>query len=626
YQWGEDGLNDFIGVRYYVTNASMNYLNGVYIGIYADVDAGPREYGSYHMDDQVGSFEGIWCVQKDDAEIPVNLYVGYVYDNDGDNGRTPGYFGIAMLGYPVWIYYGSAKGYDYQWYLDPGTRSCRLSTFRIFRGLQPFEHGGEPTNDYERYEVLSSGRKDKNSTTANDYKILLSVGPFFLEPGQTQCVDFAFVCGEGLEDMLDHTASATLVYHGCFFDADENTETGIDGRETMIIGPFEDFMPDPCNMPTVVYDIAPKETAWTNRDCREEIWNWQYPDCYTPPGIDKSRYVTGVKGEETRLNWITGSAPPPPNIRLVPQDCAVTVLWDNFSETVRDPISLQYDFEGYQIWRADDWHRPYGTTTLSGPTASLWHMLAIRDLINGVSPNINFKYPFENGGWMYEPLADMPGKQQYINQFTQILQDAPLDRVPCPPELSDEVCDTIEALARFGLGFDGGKQYYKFVDSGVKNGLHYFYSVIAYDHVLSGGKPSTIGRFNSPASNFKYITPVSRAQEADEFEESNVYVVPNPVTTENVEPWRLSPNNSDPTGIKCEFHNLPRCRSTVRIYTISGDIVQVLLHDGSNGNGTQKWDLLSRNGQEVTSGVYLFSVDPEDGRFPRTVGKFVIIR
>jgi hypothetical protein len=626
YQWGEDGLNDFVGVRYYVKNASMNYLSGVYIGIYADVDAGPREYGSYHMDDQVGYFEGIWCVQEEDAEVPVNTYVGYVYDGDGDNGKTPGYFGIALMGYPVLIYYGDGKGkYDFQWYIDPGTRSFRLSTFRVFRGLQPFEHGGEPTNDYERYEVLSSGRKDDNSTTANDYKILMAVGPFSIEPGETQYVDFAFVCGDGLEDMLDHAAIAQLVYQGCFYDADNDPDTGVDGRETMIIGPYDDFMPDPCNSP-VKYDLAPKETAWANRDCSEEIWKWQYQECYTPPAIDKSRYVTGLWGQETRLNWITGSAPPPPNIRLVPHDCAVTVLWDNFSETVPDPILLMKDFEGYQIWRADDWHRPYGTTTLSGPTAELWHMLAIRDRVNGLAPDVDFGRPFEDGGWGYEPLAGMPNKEQLIYNFESELIQAPLDKVACPPGLSEDVCDTLEALARFNLGFEGGKQYYKFTDVGVKNGLHYFYSVIAYDHVLSGGQPISIGRFNSPASNFKYVSPISDAQDADEFEDTNVYVVPNPVTPENVEPWRLNPNNSDPSGIKCEFHNLPKCRSTVRIYTVAGDLVQVLHHDGSDGNGTQKWNLLSRNGQEITSGVYLFSVEPEDGRFQRTIGKFVVIR
>ena len=34
----------------------------------------------------------------------------------------------------------------------------------------------------------------------------------------------------------------------------------------------------------------------------------------------------------------------------------------------------------------------------------------------------------------------------------------------------------------------------------------------------------------------------------------------------------------------------------------------------------------SRNGQTVTSGVYIFSVEPDDGRFPKSVGKFVVIR
>jgi hypothetical protein len=38
------------------------------------------------------------------------------------------------------------------------------------------------------------------------------------------------------------------------------------------------------------------------------------------------------------------------------------------------------------------------------------------------------------------------------------------------------------------------------------------------------------------------------------------------------------------------------------------------------------WDLVSRNGQNVTSGVYLFAVEPDDEKFNRTIGKFVVIR
>ncbi len=624
YQWGEEGLNDFVGVRYYVTNEGNDFLSGIYIGIYADVDAGPRDRGSYHMDDMVGYWEGVWCAQKGDIEWPIRTFVGYVYDENGDDGATPGYFGIALMGYPIWMKVGDTKNNFYVLY--PGYSPLRLSTFRVFRGLQPYEHGGEPTNDFERYEVLSSMRKDKNSDMPGDYKILMAVGPVSIEPGETHHVDFAFVCGEGLDDMLDAAATAALVYQGCFYDADNDPETGVRGRETLVMGTIEEFFPDPCNHPEEKYYLGHREFAWCNMDCSEEKWNREYPDCYTPPGVDVTRYITGLDGKETRLNWITGSAPPPPNLRLVPDDRAVIVHWDNFSETTPDAVTLKLDFEGYQIWRADDWHRPYGTTILSGPTADLWHMIAIRDLVNEVQPNIDFKKSFEQGGWMYEPLADLNGKQEYIASFEDILWDAPLDTVPCPPELSNEICDTLEALARHNLGFDGGRQYYKFVDTGVRNGLPYFYSVIAYDHALSKGRPVGTGRFNSPASNFRYVTALSSAQDVEGFDEKEVYVVPNPVTNKNIEPWRLSPNNADPSGVKCEFHNLPRCRNTVRIYTIAGDLVETLYHDGTGGHGTIEWNLLSRNGQEVTSGVYLFSVEPEDGRFPRAIGKFVIIR
>ncbi len=625
YQWGEEGLNDFVGVRYYVTNIGMDFLMDVYIGIYADVDAGPRDHGSYHMDDEVGYWEGVWCAQKSDIEWPVNLYVGYVYDSDGDDGKTPGYFGIALMGYPIYTLVGANKlmpnGVIY-----PGFFPVRLSTFRVFRGLQPYEHGGEPTNDFERYEILSSGRKDQNSNTPNDYKILLAAGPFFLAPGQTHHVDFAFVCGEGLDAMLDAAASAAVVYQGTFWDADKNSETGVDGRESLVIGPIDEWYPDPCTYPDLMLELEPGETCWSNLDCFEEKWLFTYSDCYTPPGVNKGRYVTGKLGKETRLNWITGSAPPPPNLRLVPQDRSILLLWDNFSETTPDPATLDMDFEGYQVWRADDWHRPYGTTIQSGPTADLWHLVEMRDLVNGILPDVNFVRPFEQGGWVYTPLADMPDKQAYISMFESILSKAPLDKVPCPPELSGEVCDTIEALARRNRGLKGGKRYYKYIDTEVKNGLPYFYSVIAYDHVIVNGQPVERGRFNSPASNFKFVTPLSDAQTVEEYDEREVYVVPNPVTRDRIDPWRMSPNNSDPTGIKCEFHNLPRCRNTVRIYTVAGDLVQTLTHDGTKGHGTLAWNLLSRNGQEITSGVYLFSVEPEDGRFPRTIGKFVVIR
>ena len=36
----------------------------------------------------------------------------------------------------------------------------------------------------------------------------------------------------------------------------------------------------------------------------------------------------------------------------------VAIYWDNFSETVPDVKTLKFDFEGYRLWRADNWDRP----------------------------------------------------------------------------------------------------------------------------------------------------------------------------------------------------------------------------------------------------------------------------
>jgi hypothetical protein len=67
---------------------------------------------------------------------------------------------------------------------------------------------------------------------------------------------------------------------------------------------------------------------------------------------------------------------------------------------------------------------------------------------------------------------------------------------------------------------------------------------------------------------------------------------------------------------------------------LSGDLVQVihptdLRVDGHYQKETPDdqqatWDLLSRNGQDVVSGIYLFSVETVSGA--RQQGRFVIIR
>jgi hypothetical protein len=613
YQWSEETNNDFIGVHYLIGTNGTKMMNNVYVGIYADLDAGPRDKPTYYKDDQIGTWAGMWCARLSEIEYPVMFSVVYVHDDDGDGGRTPGYFGIVILG--GGMTFPSGERFD-----------ADLTSSNIFAGLLPYERGGDPVNDFQRYEALSTPAFDPNTVTPNDYRVLISVGPFpYLTPETPIRFDLAFVAGNGLSDMLDNAAMAVHIYNGVWCDVDNDPSTGEMGRETPLIGPLVRVDPDACDGTQEYLNVANGDTLWSNEDCWEELMFYRYTACYNARRIFAD-YQTGIDGKETQIHWITSSVPPPPVLRAVEGDHVVTLYWDDTSERVPDVITQESTFEGYQVWRADDWHRPLGTTVSGGPSIDLWHLIDSRDIVNGVPPDVDLKKPYESGGFEYEPLQRIENREELLRAFTESVRYNPFERAPCPPGLTKAECDTFEAIARRDLNIEGGRRYYKYIDTDVKNGLPYFYSVIAYDRSMLEGPPGKIGRTDSPFSNFIYAEARSEAQEAARFDAEGVYVVPNPVTRDRMAPWALGPNNKDPSGEKLEFRNLPKCRSTVRIYTIAGDLVKTLSHDGRDGNGTLPWNLITRNGQDVTSGVYLFSIDPQDNRFPRFVGKFVVIR
>jgi hypothetical protein len=228
----------------------------------------------------------------------------------------------------------------------------------------------------------------------------------------------------------------------------------------------------------------------------------------------------------------------------------------------------------------------------------------------------------------YEPLTRIltpEQKRDYIDTLRRFIIENPDAEPPCPPGVSSAVCDTLVALARAEVRAPGGRQYYCYVDRSVHLGRPYFYSVVAFDHNLDGGRLSA-GIAGVPSSNFTYVEPLSSSTEAYETPTRPIYVVPNPATRETMAAWALDPTNDDPSGVKVEFRNLPRSTGTIRIYTLAGDLVIAIPFDGRNGIGTVKWDLVSRNGQDVTSGVYLYSVDIDNGNFERVIDKFTVIR
>lgn len=152
------------------------------------------------------------------------------------------------------------------------------------------------------------------------------------------------------------------------------------------------------------------------------------------------------------------SGPDPPALWTVPGDGRVTLYWDNEPEITPDPFSGEYDFEGYKIYRSVDKGQTWGEKILDGSGGLV--------------------------GWI--PVA----------QF----------------DLDNEVSGLDPLNANNFLGNNTGIQH-TWVDSTVKNGVIYSYTITAYDR----GEPennipsfeSTMG--TSPTDkHFITVTPESR--------------------------------------------------------------------------------------------------------------------
>jgi hypothetical protein len=88
----------------------------------------------------------------------------------------------------------------------------------------------------------------------------------------------------------------------------------------------------------------------------------------------------------------------------------------------------------------------------------------------------------------------------------------------------------------------------------------------------------------------------------------NVFVVPNPyVGTNDIEPTNKLPGQNRGER-RIYFENLPM-KCTIRIFTLSGELVTTLEHDSGIDNGREFWNLLNRDGFSVAYGLYIAHID-----------------
>ena len=601
--WAVSGSNEFIGVDYKIHHDGSKVMRNVYVGFFVDPDAGPKAQTDpgYWEDDLVGYTDTL--VQIYDATKPegcqidtIRIQIAYVWDakDDGQTakgGDVDGYAGVMFLGHKT----------DKTGVTAP--ESVKVATVRWFSSTAPYPEG-DPKTDIERYDLMASHRiPNRNTTTPRDYRFLLCAGPFpRVEPGEVLPFQTAFVVGDGFEGMMRNAIAAQRIYNGQYFNIVTDTKYddlgwGWNGKETL------EKCPDPgcykcldndCDSLTACVIIKEGGELAVDADCNK---------------------CTGVQGAESLVRWVGSTAPPPPGWNNDPElepavkarvtapagDRKVTLQWDNGSEVLPDPLTGLFRFEGYRIWKAANWQRPVGET---GPATDLWMLLGDFCL-----------HPVDSLG------ANSPkyllNTQQWGGDTTYVICDTsmtPVDTsdfaVPIAgtsPQQFDTVTVYLYPIGR-----------YNFQDQNVINGMVYFYSVTPYSKWWDEKAETWVEIQTQPASS-EDIAIIPRADAQDKL--GNITVVPNPYL--GSASWDLTPSDVDPTGTKLGFFGLPKAKSTLRIFSLSGDLIRELEHDGTGGDGTVWWNLVTRNGQDVVSGVYLFSVESDKGTY---VGKFVIIR
>lgn len=594
YAWTLPGHDAIAGITYLITNKGSQTLRDVRLGLYADLDSREQRDASGHLNDRIelvpysfllfphaDTLYGNWVKQCGERLIGQAA----VLRDANQVGRLPG---VALV--PL-THTTDPVG----WLLNdafPGVREARTnaraprrdSTFRfsVFSVGAPPGQGGPPLVDEDRYAALAGTYPEAGQLNPADYSVLTACGPFSrLAPGQSLSFTIAFVAIATPDSALSAVLDTRMLHRGAHLDLQRNGfhgsaivgETGINGHEICLEPPpgvefnYDPHCPEKFLFDLDLHPIDPNkllptvtfEVHYSSGHCV-----WTDLDCDLCTGDDG---VDEIRPWETDLRL-----PPPPAIRATPGDHRVVIEWDNQPERAIRSGSVgspDFQFAGYKLYRLDDWRRDALL-----PEPERWQRLAV------------FREDPTQGG---RPLAEITDVSLFPDD------DGP-----------------------------GGPHYpvgrYRFADERALDGFDYHYVVTA----IMRETPSPASthppiEYESPfvASFGDRVVPHAAARS----EAGRVWVVPNPYRARAA--WERQPVPGDVFTRHIDFMGMPRSRATVRIYTLAGDLVAMVDHDGSGGNGQASWNLISRNGQDVESGVYLFTVSSPLGH---QVGRFVLMR
>jgi len=103
----------------------------------------------------------------------------------------------------------------------------------------------------------------------------------------------------------------------------------------------------------------------------------------------------------------------------------------------------------------------------------------------------------------------------------------------------------------------------------------------------------------------------------------NIYTVPDPYVAVSTLERRVINEEEGRGDRRLDFVNLPK-KCTVSIYTVSGKLIRELEHNATEENRRLAWDLRTKDGLEISYGMYFYVVDAP-GIGTKT-GKFAVIK
>ena len=331
-----------------------------------------------------------------------------------------------------------------------------------------------------------------------------------------------------------------------------------------------------------------------------------------------------------------GFTPPArPSVHAVTGKGEVNIYWDNVAESSRDVVSGYADFEGYKIYKSIDagntWGNPEDMIYDTDGIFAGWRPFEQFDL-SALEDSLHCVYSndFDCSPQLSRGHA-INGQDPYFPWFS-LGDDTGLESI----RLSEPIV------------LEGDTMHYMFKDTNVVDGLEYTYSVVAYD---MGVEPPFMETYKDIGGGQYEVEIDTNYSNPDQWASPDGYasienskgttvldknfvkvypgVTPVPILGEVgvvPNPYIVNSGFSETDQQRAiRFTGLP-AQCTIKIYTLSGEIVSEIEHDNSQ-SGNIMWDMRSINNQEISPGLYLFHVQQSgsSGAEP-FIGKFAVIR